>query len=79
MSRRRSLLIRDSQGKPSWTMTLSVPAIFLITIKFLVGPFEIDFPGQWKMVIGGIDGVNYAAAIAPFIGLVGWRMRTKEG
>ena len=33
-------LIKDSAGVPSWTMTLSVPAIVAITCWFAVGGIE---------------------------------------
>ena len=34
-------LIKDSKGIPSWSHTLAVPALILMTIRFLLGGFNL--------------------------------------
>lgn len=59
-------LIRDSSGAPSWTMTLSVPAIVGITLWFITGGIDIELAGR-HVTFAMRDGLQYAAAITPWL------------
>lgn len=61
-------MLKDSEGAPSWEITLSVVISCLITVKFLIGGFHIEFL-RWKMDISSLDGAAYAYAITPWVAL----------
>lgn len=72
----RLRLIRDSSSRGSWTLTLSVPAVILLTFWFVLGGIKLDLPGGLSITTATKGGSDYALALAPwltFIAQRGWR------
>lgn len=71
-------LIKDTRGAPSWTMTLSIPIVVLLTIKFLISGISITAPNNWSGAIPAMSGSDYAMATGIWLGFFSlreWRER----
>lgn len=59
-------LLMDSRTKPSWTVSLTVPAIAILLVKFVLSGFKFG-----DIVFASIDvvafGTAFAALMAPLI------------
>jgi hypothetical protein len=71
-------LIKDSSGRKSWTLTLSIPAIIGITVWFMCGGIDIEVAG-FHIITATKDGLQYAAAIAPWLAYLRTRSWTPAG
>ena len=74
-------LIRDStsEARPSWTLTLGIPASILLTLWFVAGGIRVELPGGLHITTATKSGSDYALALAPwltFIAQRGWRERS---
>lgn len=75
----RPRLIRDSSSdrRPSWTLTLGVPAVILLTLWFVLGGIRVEL-ASCTVTTATKSGSDYALALAPwltFIAQRGWRNR----
>ena len=72
-------LIRDSSSdrRPSWTLTLGIPTVVLLTLWFVLGGIRVQV-GDTIVTTATKSGSDYALALAPwltFIAQRGWRQR----
>ncbi len=65
-------LIKDSRGVKSWTYTLSVPAIVLITLRWLVGGLTLTWAGH-GVTISPVSGGDYAMMVGVWLGFIAQR------
>jgi hypothetical protein len=68
-------LIRDSNSKPSWTLSLAVPSTIVITLWFIVGGLDLSI-GDVHILTATKSGSDYALAVGvwlTFIAQRGWR------
>ena len=72
-----SLLMKDSDGTPSWTITLGVPAVAILTARWLVSGVSVT-SGTVTVSITAWTGADYALAVGIWLGFLaqkGWRDR----
>jgi hypothetical protein len=69
----KKLLLKDNQGKPSYTTTAFVLGLVVVNAKFLFSGLEI---GSFKLI--ALSGVEYAAALAAVGALYNMRAKDKE-
>lgn len=70
-------LLRDSDGIPSWTVTLGVPATVILTARWLVAGVDVT-AGTVHVNIALWSGMDYAVAVGVWLGFLaqkGWRDR----
>lgn len=75
------MLLRDSRGRASWTVTLAVPAIALLVLRYVGGGVEVVV-GSVKVAVGALEGLGAAAVLAVFWGAFQtreWVEKTKAG
>ena len=58
------LLLRDTKGKPSWTLTIIVPGYVALSLKFLASGLTYPIVGMLPVMSGG----EYAAATMVLLG-----------
>lgn len=63
-------LVKDSRGRPSWTLTLAIPAAVLITLRYLLGGVAVDALGATLTVVSGAE---YALAVGVWLAFFGYR------
>ena len=72
-------LIRDSSSdrRPSWTLTLGIPSVVLLTLWFVLGGIRVELAGC-TVTTATKAGSDYALALAPWLTFIaprGWRNR----
>ena len=65
-------LIRDSRKTPSWTHTLSIPAIISIHLKWLLGGLTVALFGQ-TYVVPVMTGGDYVLLTGVWLVYIGQR------
>ena len=71
----RLRLIRDSNSRPSWTLSLAVPSTIAVTIWFIIGGLDVTI-GDFHILTATKSGSDYALAVGvwlTFIAQRGWR------
>ena len=66
-------LIKDSQGRKSWHLTLALPALIAGTVWFLVGGIDITLPMGIHVVTSTKSGSDYMLYVSPWLSALGWR------
>lgn len=56
------MLCRDSKGRRSWTVTLILPAWFLLVVKFALSGIKIG-----ETVFASIDVISFGTALTAII------------
>jgi len=71
-------LIRDSGRNPSWTLTIAIPTLFGINTWFILGGLDVTF-GGFHFLSATKSGVEYAAAITPWLAYIAQRSWRRKG
>ena len=72
-------LIKDSQGRKSWHLTLAVPALIAGTVWFLAGGVDLTLPGGIHVLTATKTGSEYLLFVGPWLTALGWRDYLKSG
>lgn len=59
------MLLRDSRGRKSWTLTITVPGFVLALVKWLIGGFALELHSGFKLSTSYVPGPE---AIAVMLG-----------
>jgi hypothetical protein len=70
--------MRDSRGKTSWTHTLAIPIVILITIKMLAGGIDLTIPGGYRVTTASVLAIDYVEMVKYWIGLFFARETTEK-
>lgn len=74
-------ILKDTDGKASWTVTLGVPAVIILTLRWLVAGVDVTYPGG-HVSVSAWTGGDYAMAVGVWLGFLaqkGWRDRAANG
>jgi hypothetical protein len=52
-------LIKDSQGRKSWLITLAIPALIAATAWFLCDGIDLTLPGGYRVVTATKSGSDF--------------------
>lgn len=66
-------LLKDSQGRKSWHLTLAVPALIAGTVWFLAGGVDLTLPGGLHILTATKSGSEYLMFVTPWLSALGWR------
>ncbi len=69
------MYIKDSNGKPSFTITLSVIAFVVVMLKVIASGASIEV-GTFSYSFGTIDSLSIAAILGPILGTYAARRYT---
>jgi len=69
--------IHDSRGKTSWTHTLAIPIVILITLKLLLGGIDFTIVG-YHIITASMPGSDYVEMVKYWIGLFAIRETTEK-
>ncbi len=74
-------LLVDSSDRESWTVTLAVPAIIVLTLRFVVGGFTLK-AGGIDLAVPPWSGGDYALVIGAWMAFFAqreWRASKSNG
>ena len=71
-------LIKDSEGRKSWHLTMAVPALILGSLWFLLGGIDLIVWGL-HIVTATKTGADYILFVTPWLSALGWRDYLKNG
>jgi len=71
-------LLRDTRGQPSWTLTLAIPVVLVLTVRMLLGGAEVTLIGWGAVKLSPWAGQDYALAVGVWLGLWAHREYTEK-
>ncbi len=67
------MLIKDSNGRPSWHVTIGVPALIVGTVTYLLGGLVLTLPGGFHLTMPERSGTEYLLFVGPWLSALGFR------
>lgn len=71
------LLLRDSRGKPSWTVSLAVPSVLAIMAQWAAGGLTLPL-GSHLLVVPSVPAADAALLLGLWLAFFGEREYTEK-